>query len=342
MSFGFPALLWLLALLPLAGWLLWAAARRREAARRAYADPHLLPAVLAPAPAWRARWPLGLQLGALALLLFGAAEPTAMPPLPGNQAAVMIALDVSRSMLADDVKPTRLEAAKQVAREFLRLAPASTRIGLLTFSDSAAVLLPPSTDRAALREALDRVQVAQSTSYAGALVGGVRALPGRSGVAVPPDLQPRLPGSQPPAGTPTTGSSLDPASLPPGALLMLSDGVPNRGADPRLAARFAADNRVKLYAVALGQEGGAVSAIGGQQYFVPFDTKVLKQLTELTGGKFISPPDPDQLRALYRELGTVIRWTPTTVNLAGLLAGLAAALLLVGGTLALRWQGRVP
>ncbi|MBB5233660.1 VWA domain-containing protein [Deinococcus budaensis] len=338
MTFGFPALLWLLALLPLTGWLLWSAARRRGRRAQAYADPHLLGAVLPAGGGRRRRLPLALQLGALALLLFGAAQPVAQPRLPVNQASVMIALDASRSMLADDVLPTRLEAARTVAREFLALAPTSTRIGFLTFSDNASVLVPPTTDRQEVLAALERVRPAQATSFAGALVSGVRALPERAGAAPPPELLDGPPPAAPQANTPRP----DPATLPPGAILLLSDGISNRGANPAVAARFASDHAVKLYAVALGREGGAVTRVGGELVFVPFDTRELTRLTALTGGQFLYPPDAERLRGLYRELGTAIRWQPSDLGLGAPLAGLAALLLVLGGGLALAWHRRVP
>ncbi|GMA16930.1 VWA domain-containing protein [Deinococcus metallilatus] len=334
MTFGFPALLWLLLLLPLAAWVLWLGARRRERQARRYADPHLLGAVLRAGRGPRRRLPLLLQLGALALLLFAAAQPVARPRLPVNQAAVMIALDASRSMLADDVPPSRLEAARAIARQFLALAPASTRIGFLTFSDNASVLVPPTTDRQEVLGALNRVKPAQATSFASALVSGVRALPQRENAVPPREL---LEGQPAPRSTP-----LDPRTLPPGAILLLSDGISNRGANPLLAARFASDEQVKLYAVAVGREGGAVSRVEGQLVFVPFDTRELLRLTQLTGGQFLSPPDPEGLRRLYRDLGTAIRWEPSELGLSGPVAGLAALLLVLGGGLALAWQRRVP
>ncbi|GBF07775.1 Mg-chelatase subunit ChlD [Deinococcus aerius] len=338
MTLTYPALLWLLLLVPLAVWGLWRAARRREQRARAYADAHLLGSVLRGGAAGRSRWPLALQLGALTLLLLAAAQPVATLRLPTNQASVMIALDASRSMLADDVKPTRLEAAREVAREFLRLAPSTTRIGFLTFSDRASVLVPPTTDRQEVLDALNRVKPAQATSFAGALVSGVRALPGREKVVPPRELL-ELP---PQAGAAPGTAPVDPDTLPPGAILLLSDGISNRGANPLLAARFASDQRVKLYAVAIGQEGGAVSQVQGQLVFVPFDTRELSRLADLTGGQFLSPPDPERLRELYRDLGTAVRWSPGNLGLAAPLAGLAAALLLLGGGLALGWQRRVP
>lgn len=340
MTFTFPALLWLLLLVPLAVWLLAAAARRREGRARAYADPHLLGTVLRGGHRRRALIPLGLQLGALALLLFGAAQPVAKPTLPVNKASVMIALDASRSMLADDVQPSRLEAARTLARQFLDLAPASTQIGLMTFSDNASVLVPPTTDRQEVQNALNRVKPAQATSFAGALVSGVRALPGREKAVPPRELLdvPRAQGANPGAAP----APVDPQTLPPGAILLLSDGISNRGASPLAAARFASDHKVKLYAVALGTEGGAVSRVEGQLVFVPFDTRELSRLTQLTGGQFLYPPSPEGLRGLFRDLGSAVRWEPSELGLGGPLAGVAALLLVLGGGLALAWQRRVP
>ncbi len=341
MTFAYPALLWLLLLVPLAVWALRAAGARRAARARAYADAHLLGAVLRGGNVRRARWPLGLQLAALSLLLFAAAGPVARPPLPVNKAAVMIALDASRSMLADDVKPSRLEAAREVARSFVRLAPASTHIGLLTFSDGASLLVAPTTDRARVLDALARIKPADATSFAGALVGGVRALPGRAGAVPPPELggTPAPGGGAPNAAPP---AATNPDTLAPGAILMLSDGISNRGADPRIAARFAQDQRVKLYAVALGKEGGSVSRVEGQLVFAPFDTRTMQSLTQLTGGRLLAPPNEQSLDELFRELGRVVRWESVQLDLGGPLSGLAAALLLLGGALALRWQRRVP
>jgi Ca-activated chloride channel family protein len=337
MSFAAPEmLLLLLALVPVA-LLLRAAARRRARAAESYADAHLLLAVLRRAPAAHLRWPLILQLLALALLLFAVARPIANLLWPTNQAAVIVALDTSRSMLADDVKPSRLEAAKGLIRQFVKEAPASTQIGFLTFSNSASLLVPPTTNRQELLEALVHARPAQDTSLAAALVSGVKALPGRKDAQVPAQLLPL--GSFPPnAGQPPVA----PKSLPPGAILLLSDGASNSGENPLLAAKFAADYRVKVYSVPLGKEGGAVSQIGGQLYFVPFDGSALTQLSQLTGGRSVGPNDTGALRDIFRKLGTVIRWKPRNLPLSAPLVGFAALLLIVAGGLSLHWQRRVP
>jgi Ca-activated chloride channel family protein len=339
MSFTWPALLWLLLLVPVAVLALRLAERRREQTARAFADSHLLPTVVRPAPVAHERWPLALQILALAFLLFAASRPIASPTLPANKAAVMIALDSSKSMLADDLKPTRLEASKALAREFIKLAPATTKIGLVSFSDSASVLVPPTTDRQALEEALVRVKIAENTSFSSVIVGSVKALPGRKNVVTPQELLPR--GLQAPKPDPNNPPP-DPATLPPGAILMMSDGVPNTGANPLIAAKFAQDNKVKIYTVGVGQEGGTVAQVQGRSYFVPFDSKSLQQLAQQTSGKYVFPPTKEALSAIYKELGTVIVWEPTKLEISGLLSGLAVVLMLVGAGLSLRWQRRVP
>lgn len=343
MTFELPLLLWLLVLLPLAVLALRVWARQRQRRRQAYADPALLGAALRDTAPRQARWLTGLQLGALGLLLLGAAQPVAPVRLPSNQAAVMVALDTSRSMLADDLRPTRLAAAQTAIRDFLRLAPASTRIGFLTFSDRAAVLVAPTTDRRAVLEALERVKPAQATSLAGALVSAVRALPGREKATPPPELEITPMPTPPATGTapsPTPTTPQEP--YPPGAVLLLSDGISNRGGNPLIAARFAQDYDVKVYAVALGREGGAVSVIEGQTVFVPFDSQGLQRLTQLTGGEFLETPEPGALQGVARNLGTAIRWASTDLALSAPLAALAALLLIVGGGLGLRWHRRVP
>ncbi|WP_309571761.1 VWA domain-containing protein [Deinococcus sp.] len=333
MTFDLPQLLWLLALLPLAvvALVIWAHQRGRR--RRAYADPELLGTALRDATPRQTRGLLILQVAALGLLLLGAAQPVARLRLPPNQAAGMIALVTSRSMRADDLRPTRLAAAEDVIQQFLRLAPASTHIGFLTFSDRAAVMVAPTTDRRAVLSALERVKPAQATSLSGALVSAVRALPGRATAQPPPELE------MTPSGT---SAAAPQGPFPPGAVLLLSDGISNRGGSPLIAARFASMYDVKVYAVALGREGGAVSRIEGQMVFVPFDSQGLQRLSQLTGGGFLATPEPGALQGIFRTLGTAIRWASTALTLSAPLAGLAALLLIVGGALGFAWHRRIP
>jgi Ca-activated chloride channel homolog len=188
MTFGAPWYLLLLLLVPLAAW----SFSRLEVSRRKtaleYADANLLPEVLNPGNRRHSSWPRALQLVAVAALLFTAARPVATLALPQNKAAVVIALDTSRSMLATDVDPNRLEVAKSVIKKFLERAPADTRIGLVTFSESAASVVPVTTDRAQLLERLEKLNLGNGTSLADPIVASVKALPGRKDAKVPDEL----------------------------------------------------------------------------------------------------------------------------------------------------------
>ena len=341
MNFAAPWYLLLVLLVPVAIWVLRSLEGQRRRTALEYADAPLLAGVLQRGNRAHSSWPRNLQLIALGALLFTASKPAATVSLPQNKAAIVIALDASRSMIAADVDPTRLEVAKAVIKKFVELAPADTRIGLVTFSESAASVIPVTTDRTQLLEKLAAVKVSSSTSLADPVVAGVKSLPGRKDAVIPNELLLR---AVPPAGTtaPPAKPSIDLNALPPGAILLLSDGVSNNSrSDPKVAAKFAKDHRVKIYTVAIGKEGGAVANIDGQNFFIPFDPKSLEQIAQLTDGKAVLPSDAN-LESVFKELGTAIRWEPTKLELGGLLSGLAVALLVVAGAMSVQWNRRLP
>ncbi|HKI55520.1 MAG TPA: VWA domain-containing protein [Trueperaceae bacterium] len=347
MTFHWPLLLWLLPLAPLTLALIWSSERRRRRSG-GYADAVLMDDVVRRAPWTRTRWIVGLQLAALTLLLVAAARPEASPPLPTNQATTVIALDSSKSMLADDVTPNRFEAARTIAVQFVRDAPRSARLGLVSFSDVASLLVPPTTDHAKLLDALAKVEPGQNTSLTAAVIGGVRLLPGRQGAKMPSALDPASAGraASQPLPAPRSGAG-DP---PPGAILVLSDGAGNISTNPQLsqdqalmlAARFATDNHVTIDAVPFGREGGAVTRLNGQDYFVPYSPQNLERLTELSGGSTVDRNDSRAIRQLAHKLGTAIRWVPQKMEITALLSVAAVALLLVAGGLSLSANRRVP
>ncbi|RIH89370.1 VWFA-related Acidobacterial domain protein [Meiothermus luteus] len=353
MSFTWPGFLWFLLLIPLfLGFLLWTRQRRQRTAET-FAEARLRALVVQKPPRAHVRWPLGLQLLALLLLLLAAARPVASPPLPTNKAAVVLAIDVSRSMLASDLNPSRLEAAKATARKFVELAPPTTQIGLVSFSDATAALVPPTTDRQRLLEAIDRLKPAQNTSLENAIVTSVRLLPGRRDLKPPAELAPSGPNSPDPLqGVPElpASPSSSPQDLPPGSVVILSDGVSNVRSDFSLstrasleaAARFAKESNVRLYTFPMGQPGGTVMQLEGRNYYVPFEPRNLELLAQLSGGKNTYPPTEEALRQVVQELGVLIRWEATRTEVGFLFSGLAALLMVLGAGLSLRWQRRVP
>jgi Ca-activated chloride channel family protein len=345
-SFLWPKFLWFLLLVPLLLVLLWTFARRRDHSAQDFADAHLLPRLVQHPSRSYVRLTTGLQIAALSALLFSASRPVASPPLPINKAAVVIALDASRSMLAEDVSPSRLEVARRVAIDFVSRAPARTQIGLVSFSDVASILVPPTTEREVLLDALAEVGPARNTSLAAAVVAGVRMLPGRERVMPPEEFDP--PGFTPPQNkTEELEKATDP---PPGAMIILSDGVSNMTSNPALpsetsldiAARFAADNEVRLFTFPVGREGGTVARIDGQDYFIPFEPRSLERLAEQSDGAYLYQADDQEVLSVFRTLGRAVRWEQAELEISSLLSGLAILLMLISGYLSLVQQRRVP
>jgi Ca-activated chloride channel family protein len=354
MTFLWPSLLWLapaLLLLALLAWL--AAGRRRARAAGRLADERLYAQVVRVPSRTRIYWTRGLQLAALTALLVAAARPLAQPPLPVNKATVVIAIDASRSMLAEDADPNRLEAARALAMEFTELTPPSAQVGVASFSDSAFVLVPPTRARQEVLDALERVQPAANTSLAAAIIAGVRMLPGREDAAPPEQLGFTYrdgPDAQPGGNRDGDTSDGREEELPPGRILVLSDGVSNTANAPgvpadlalELAVDFAREQQVEVFTVPVGREGGTITRIDGRDWYIPFDGNTLELLADGTGGRHLDPGDPDELREVFRDLGRAVRWQPTETEISALLSALAALLLFAAGAVGLTGTRRLP
>ncbi|MBM3469387.1 MAG: VWA domain-containing protein [Armatimonadetes bacterium] len=319
MEFVWPLMLWALALAPLLWWGHRLLGRRQQRAALQFAEPRLFDQLVVRPPGWQRSLPNVCYLIALLLLAVAMARPVAALPMPVNRAAVVIAVDTSRSMIATDAQPTRLDAARKAARALADMLPRSTRLGLVAFSEYGTVLLPPGTDRSALVEALDRLQPQSATSMGGGILEAVRVLPGRAGA---------------------TGDR--PSRLVPGSIVIFSDGVSNFGPNPEEAAALARDARVRIFTVGVGRPGGTVMRVEGQLVLVPFDAAGLQRIAQITGGTFFPATGGEDLRALSRMLGRDMGWEFTRQEASFLLLAVAGAFMLVGGVLSLFWFGRVP
>jgi Ca-activated chloride channel family protein len=344
MTFTWPAVLWALAIVPIALWSIVRAERRRRAARTRLADDHLFSHLVPARPAYQRRLPAALFLLAVTALLVAAARPVARVPLPANRAAVVLAIDASQSMIGNDAPPTRLDASKAAAAEFARRAPRALRIGLVAFSDIGIVLVPPTTNRAPLFETLDQLRLQQATSVGSAIVEGLVALPGRQAFLGERLRRLRTPNAQDPLGPPPPGPDTPQRAedLPPAAIVILSDGVSNTGIDPNAAAALAAEGRVRVHTVAAGREGGTVMTHEGQTVLVPFDGASLRSLAQRADGEALLVSDLDSLHRIARELGSLITWSRERSEVTALFAGFASALMVAGAAMTLVWSRRVP
>jgi Ca-activated chloride channel family protein len=332
MSFGHPLLLLTLLVVPAAVLALRLAERRRMRYAVKYTNLEVLAAVAGGRP-WR-RWiPAGLALLALATLCAAFARPHATSLVPKERATVILVLDVSGSMQASDVRPTRLAAAQKAVRGFLDRVPPQVRVGLVAFSGDAEVAAPPTTDRGLLRQSLEGIGT--FPAFGGTAIGDALAV--AVGLA-----------KQAVTGTASLASASAASSQTKGlaSILFLSDGHQTRGTlAPLQGAARAKAAGIPVYTVALGTPTGVVRGeFDGvpQTIPVPPDPDTLRAIAETTGGKFYEARSAGSLHAAYSQLGSSLGRRPgkTEVTYA-FLAG-AASLLVAAGFLSALWSPRLP
>lgn len=318
MSFAAPlVLLALLALPLLAIWYL-AQQRTRRAAAAAFASPALQPSVAPRRPGWRRHLPMLAFLLALALLVLAAARPQRTVAVPVERAAIVLATDVSGSMLATDVQPNRLIAAKRAARTFIDDVPRRVNVGVLAFNNHATVLQSPTRDRAAARAAVDRMAVSGGTATGEAIATALTTL----------------------RNVPREGGR-----RPPGAIVLISDGTSTYGRDPVEAARAARRAGVPIYTVALGTDQGTIEVPdddgGTKVERVPPDPDALAEIARVSGGETFTAESTSGLSAVYERLGSQLGRRDAKRQISSSFAAGALALLLLGAGLSLRWFGRL-
>ncbi len=306
MSFAAPLFLIALLLVPVAVIAYVVIERRRASSRNAFAAPALMASVLPRRAGWRRHVaPVGIVL-ALAALVVAAAQPERTVAIPVERATVMMLTDTSGSMRSEDVAPTRMEAAKAAALDFVDDVPPQIRIGAMGFNHKVKLLTAPTTDREPVRRAINGLEGLGSTATGDALAAALRTL--------------RPQGER--------------GSQTPAAIVMLSDGESVRGVDPLPVAEEAGRLGVRVFTIALGTDDGTLTYTDDdgrtQTERVPPDRDAMRQIAELSGGTYADAPDAASLEAVYRELGSEVATEPgkeqTTVFAVG-----AALLLLIGG-----------
>jgi Ca-activated chloride channel homolog len=334
MSAQWPGLLWALLLVPVALAAYLFAQRRRAGYAVRFTNLDLLANVVTRSPGWRRHLPPAFYLLALAALAISMARPQAVTLVPKEQATVMLVMDVSGSMNATDVQPTRMVAAQQSATTFVQELPRKLRVGVVSFASTAQTLTRPTTDRVAVYEAIATLHAEGATAMGD---GIERAL----------DVK------RPPGGPVTQG--LQPAPTPavpadnqlPMVVLLLSDGANTQGkVRPMDAAAHAKALGVPVFTIALGTDQGMVDVPNEtgqlQRVPVPPDELTLQRIAEVTGARFFAAPSDRELRSIYRELGSKIGFVKERQEVTVLFAAAALLLMVAGMTLSLAWFSRFP
>jgi Ca-activated chloride channel family protein len=334
MSFQWPLALLTLLVVPaaLAAYLI--ALRRPSRYALAFPNLDVLAGVVDRSGAWR-RWvPPALFLLALAALALALARPHVNVTVEREQATVVLAIDVSRSMVAEDVAPTRLEAARVAVRQFLDKLPAQFRVGMVAFAQEAQVVAPATDDRALVRDALDFLVPERGTAIGDAVAQAAEVA--RDAVD---------PGNARTIAYVTAPAAQD-DDQPPAAILFLSDGFQTAGIlAPLDGAERAKELGIPVYTIALGTDSGVVEfGFGGERRTIPVppDRQTLRAIAESTNGKYFDAPSAEALTAAYAELGSLLSGEPGEMEATFAFLAVAAALGLLAAALSALWFARIP
>ncbi|MCY1692836.1 VWA domain-containing protein [Curtobacterium sp. SL109] len=329
MTFTTPWLL--LALIPVAAlalaYVLVQRRRQRYAVR--FATLPMLDKLVPKRPRWRRHLPAALVLLGLGSLGVAAAQPQVDIRVPYERATVIVAIDTSGSMQADDVEPNRLEAAKSAAEQFVAEMPETFNVGAISFAGGAEVIAPATEDHDAVRDAI----AAMDDGGGGTAIGDavIEAVDEVNRLSDDPASDGE------PSPTPSAGAE---AERIPARLVLLSDGANTAGRDPSTAAEAAREAGLPVSTIAYGTADGVANLWGGQQS-VPVDETTLRQLADDTDGRFYRAESTDELRNVYQDIGSSIGWHVEPVDITPYVALLGMLLALVAGALSLRWFSRI-
>jgi Ca-activated chloride channel homolog len=335
MSFIWPAMLLLLLLIPLWVGLYVRMQQRRRLLVARYGSLGLVQGAMGHELGIRRHIPPALFLAGLTILTIALARPQTVVSLPRVEGTVILTFDVSGSMAADDLKPTRMEAAKAVARDFVQRQPRSVQIGVVAFSDSGLTVQAPTNDQKAILASINRLSPQRGTSLGQAILASLNT------IAAQTEQAPRLYSSL----TPTPIAT--PTPVPKGTdtsavIVLLTDGENNEAPNPLAAAQAAADRGVRIYTVGIGSAAGTTLHVNGFTVHTQLDEAMLQQIAQLTEGAYYNVENQEDLRTIYENLDLQLVIKPEKTEVTALFAGAGVLVLLIGGACSLLWLSRLP
>jgi Ca-activated chloride channel family protein len=316
MTFQSPV--WLLGLVVVAaliGFYVLLQLRRKAYAAR-FTNVALLGSLVPKRPGWRRHLAFGLVALALATLVVSLAVPSAKVRVPRERATVIMALDVSLSMKATDIEPTRFKAMQAAAKQFVGVLPSRINLGLVSFAGAANTLVTPTTDRAQVRGAIDNLQLAESTAIGEAVFTSLTDIE---------NYQSSL------------GSS---KKAPPARIVLLSDGYNTVGRADTQAIDAARAAKVPVSTIAFGTDFGTL-ALDGETVPVPVDRSTLKKIADDTGGSYSQAASAGQLQKVYEDLGSQIGYTTQPKDISPWFVRSGVLLALLGAVMSLIWTNRL-
>ena len=328
MMFAAPKMfVWLLAIPAVVYW--YVRVQHQRAARaQALAGEGLVTTGAAVATRrWR-HLPFALLVVALTVLVVGLARPSTTVRTPRRQGTAIVALDVSNSMRATDVKPSRIEAAKAAARSFVNQQPTAVRIGVVAFGDGAVVVQNPTNNRADVLAAIDHVSIGGGTSLGQGLLTSLDTIAGKQLTIDPAALQ-------------SDEAKVDVGYYGGAVVVALSDGENTNGIDPVSVAQVASTAGVKVHTLGVGTEAGTTFQYQGFTIATALNTEALKQIATTTDGSFHTAGDAAGLAAISKTIHLRFKFVSQRTEVTAVFAAIAVALLFLGALTSVRWFGRV-
>ena len=311
--------------------------RRRRKLSAAYGSLGFAPGARGSQPGVRRHIPALLFLAGLTILSFALARPQAVVALPKQEGTVILAFDVSGSMAADDMKPTRMEAAKAAARDFVKRQPLFVQTGVVAFSDNGLSVQVPTNDPSAVLAAINRLAPQTGTSVGQGILASLNAIAVGSSGGLPGEVYSNILLTPTPTPTPVPHGTYTPA-----VIILLSDGENNENPNPLASAQTAADRGVRIYTVGIGSPTGTTVHINGFSLHTQLDEATLQQISQITGGTYYNAQSEQDLIKIYDHLDTQLVNKPEKTELTSLFAGASIVFMLIGGLLSLLWFSRLP
>lgn len=348
MTFLWPQLLWLLLFVPVLIGLYMLALRRKKKAAVRYASLSMVKDALGVGAGFRRHVPPVLFLLALTVMLAAVARPAAVVTLPSQRSTVILAMDVSGSMRAEDVEPTRIAASQAAAKAFIEDQPRDTRIGIVAFAATALLVQAPTNNREELYQAIDRFTTQRGTAIGSGLLVSLQTIfPGENFDMQQPDQQRRN-------TRPGRGASLDGANpaqaeakvVPPGSyqsavVILLTDGQATTGPDPLETARIAANHGVRVYTVGVGSTEGTILGYEGRSMRVQLDEDTLQTIADLTRGQYFRAGNAKDLKKIYDAMNAQLIMEKQKTEITAGFSAVATALALISVALSMLWFNRI-
>jgi Ca-activated chloride channel family protein len=357
-SFDWPIALWLLLLVPLlvAAYVLLLYRRKKSAFR--YSNLALVKEAAA-GPSWRRHVPPALMLLAFTVLLLAMARPSAEVSLPSRVATVMLVMDVSGSMRATDVNPSRIMAAETAAKAYIKQQPKDVRIGIVAFAATALLVQSPTTDHTALASAIDRFELQRGTAVGSGIMVGMSTLFPQDNFPINQfnsqnfggygrwggyDFRERYGGvalGERAKVPPKKHLPVEPGTYKNAVMIVLTDGQTNAGYDPIEAARTASEYGVRVYTVGFGTAKGNIVGFGGFSMRAQLDEVALKKIADMTRAKYFHAATGEDLKAVYDVLSRQLVVELREMEITSFFAALSALLMLTAAGLSLAWYHRI-